>query len=57
MLDVALGHKLLLPSLNLEELLIHILPMSSNLLGVVLPNVEASKEPLRYEVEDDLLLA
>ena len=33
------------------------LPMSTNLLGIVLPNVEASKESTRYEVKHTLLLA
>ena len=45
MLNVILGHEGLLPCLYLEELLIHMLPMSTNLLSIVLPNVEASKEP------------
>ena len=57
MLDIAFGHELFLPGLNLEELLIHILPMSMNLLGIVLPCVETRKQPLRDEVEDALLLS
>ena len=57
MLNVILGHAGLLPHLNLEELLIHMLLVSVNLLGIVLPNIEASKESMRYEVKHTLLLA
>jgi hypothetical protein len=43
--------------LQLEELLINVLPVSMDLLCIVLPNIEASEEALRKEVEDALLLA
>ena len=56
-LDVGLSEQGLLASLQLDELLIHILPVGMNLLSIVLPNIEASEEALRKEVEDALLLA
>jgi preprotein translocase subunit Sec63 len=55
-LNVGLSEYVLLASLQLDELLIHILPVSMNFLSIVLPNIEASKEALRKEVEDALLL-
>ena len=56
MLDVVLGHERLLPCLNLKELLINVLSVGVDLIGIVLPYVEASKEPLEYKVENALLL-
>jgi hypothetical protein len=47
MLDVGLSEQGLLASLQLDELLIHILPLGTNLLSIVLPNIEASEEALR----------
>jgi hypothetical protein len=44
-------------SLQLVELLIHILPVSTNFPSIVLPNIEASEEALGKKVEDTLLLA
>jgi hypothetical protein len=46
-LDVVLSEYGLLTGLQLEELLINALPMSTNLMCIVLPNIEASKEALR----------
>jgi hypothetical protein len=46
-LNVVLSKQGLLTSLQLDELLINVLPMSTNLLCIVLPHIEASKETLR----------
>jgi hypothetical protein len=56
-LDVALSEQGLLTGLQLDELLINMLPMGTDLLCIVLPHIEASKEALREKVEDALLLA
>jgi hypothetical protein len=46
-LDVLLSEQGLLTGLQIDELLIHVLPMSTDLLCIVLPNIEASEEALR----------
>jgi hypothetical protein len=46
-LDVVLGEQLLLTRLQLDELLINVLPVCTNLLCIVLSHIEASKEALR----------
>jgi hypothetical protein len=46
-LDVVLSEQGLLMGLELDELLIDVLPMSTYLLCIVLPHIEASKEALR----------
>jgi hypothetical protein len=46
-LDVVLSEQGLLTSLQLDELLIDVLPMGTDLLCVVLPHIEASEEALR----------
>jgi hypothetical protein len=46
-LDVVLREQGLLTSLQLDELLINVLPMGTNLLCIVLPHIEASEEALR----------
>jgi hypothetical protein len=46
-LDVVLSEQGLLTSLQLDEMLIDVLPMSTDLLCIVLPNIEASEEALR----------
>jgi hypothetical protein len=46
-LDVMLSEQGLLTSLQLDELLISVLPMGTNLLCIVLPHIEASEEALR----------
>jgi hypothetical protein len=46
-LDVVLSKDSLLTSLQLKELRIHVLPVGTNLLCIVLPNIEASEEALR----------
>jgi hypothetical protein len=46
-LDFVLSEYGLLTGLQFEELLINVLPMSTNLMCIVLPNIEASKEALR----------
>jgi hypothetical protein len=46
-LDVVMSEHGLLTGLQLEELLINVLPMSTDLLCIVLPNIEASEEALR----------
>jgi hypothetical protein len=46
-LDVVLSEQGLLMSLQLDELLINVLPMSTNLLCIVLSHIETSKEALR----------
>jgi hypothetical protein len=46
-LDVVLSEQGLLTSLQLDELLIDVLPMSTDLLCIVLPHIEASEESLR----------
>jgi hypothetical protein len=46
-LDVVLSEQGLLTSLQLDELLINMLPMGTNLLRIVLSHVEASEEALR----------
>jgi hypothetical protein len=46
-LDVVLSEQGLLTGLQIDELLIHVLPMSTDLLCIVLPNIEASEEALR----------
>jgi hypothetical protein len=56
-LDVVLSEQGLLTGLQLDELLINVLPMSTDLLCIVLLHIEASKEALRKKVEDALLLA
>jgi hypothetical protein len=55
-LNVVLSEHGLLMGLQLEELLIDMLPMSTHLLCIVLPNIEASEEALREEVQNTLLL-
>jgi hypothetical protein len=45
-LDVVLSEQGLLTGLQLDELLIDVLPMSTYLLCIVLPHIEASKEAL-----------
>jgi hypothetical protein len=50
-LDVVLSEHGLLTGLQLEELLITCCPVSTDLLCIVLPNIEASEEALRKEVE------
>jgi hypothetical protein len=56
-LDVVLSEQSLLTCLQLKELLIDVLPMCTNLLGIVLSLIEASKETLREKVENTLFLA
>jgi hypothetical protein len=56
-LDVVLSEHGLLTGLQLEELLIDVLPMSTYLMCTVLPNIEVSEEALRKKVEDTLFLA
>jgi hypothetical protein len=56
-LDVVLSEYGLLTGLQLEEVLINVLPMSTDLLCIVLLNIEARKEALRKKVKDALLLA
>jgi hypothetical protein len=46
-LDVVLSEQGLLVGLQLDELLIDVLPMSTDLLSIVLPNIEANEEALR----------
>jgi hypothetical protein len=46
-LDIVLSEQGLLTSLELDELLINVLPMGTNLLCIVLPHIEASEEALR----------
>jgi hypothetical protein len=46
-LDVVLSEQGLLTGLQLDELLIDVLPMSTDLLSIVLPNIEANEEALR----------
>jgi hypothetical protein len=46
-LDVVLSEQGLLTGLQLDELLIDVLPMSTNLLCIVLPHIEAREEALR----------
>jgi hypothetical protein len=46
-LDIVLSEQSLLTSLELDELLINVLPMGTNLLCIVLPHIEASEEALR----------
>jgi hypothetical protein len=46
-LDVVLSEHGLLTGLQLEELLINVLPMSTDLMCIVFPNIEASEEALR----------
>jgi hypothetical protein len=43
--------------LQFDELLINMLPMSTNLLGIVFAHIKTSEETLRYKVKDALLLA
>jgi hypothetical protein len=56
-LDVVLSEQGLLTSLQLDELLINMLPVGTNFLSIVLSHVEASEEALRQKVQDALLLA
>jgi hypothetical protein len=42
-----LSEQVLLTGLQLDELLINMLPMSMDLLCIVLPHIEASEEALR----------
>jgi hypothetical protein len=56
-LNVVLSEHGLLVGLQLKELLINMLPMGTDLLCIVLPNIEASEEALRKKVEDALILA
>jgi hypothetical protein len=46
-LDVVLSEQGLLTGLQLDELIIDVLPMSTDLLCIVLPNIEASEGALR----------
>jgi hypothetical protein len=46
-LDVVLSEQCLLTRLQLDELLINVLPMGTNLLCIVLSHIETSKEALR----------
>jgi hypothetical protein len=46
-LDVVLSEQGLLTSLQLDELLINVLPMVTDLLSIVLPHIEASEEAMR----------
>jgi hypothetical protein len=46
-LNVVLSEQGLLMSLQLDELLINVLPVGTNLLCIVLPHIEASEETLR----------
>jgi hypothetical protein len=46
-LDVVLREQGLLTGLQLDELIIDVLPMSTDLLCIVLPHIEASEEALR----------
>jgi hypothetical protein len=46
-LDVVLSEQGLLTAIQLGELLINVLPMSTDILCIVLPNIEASEEALR----------
>jgi hypothetical protein len=46
-LDVVLSEQGLLTCLQLDELLIDVLPMTTDLLCIVLPHIEASEEALR----------
>jgi hypothetical protein len=56
-LDVVLSEQCLLTRLQLEELLINVLPVRTNLLCIVLSHIETSKEALREKVEYTLFLA
>jgi hypothetical protein len=56
-LYVVLSEQDLLTSLQLDELLINMLPVGKNLLCTVLSHVEAIEEALRYKVKYALLLA
>jgi hypothetical protein len=56
-LDVVLSEQGLLTSLQLDEVLINMLPVGTNFLSIVLSHVEASEEALRQKVKDALLLA
>jgi hypothetical protein len=56
-LDVVLSEQRLLTRLQLDELLINVLPMRTNLLCIVLSHIETSKETLREKVENTLFLA
>jgi hypothetical protein len=47
MLDVVLSEQGLLTRLQLDELLINMLLVGTNLLFIMLPHVEASEESLR----------
>jgi hypothetical protein len=55
-LNVVLSEHGLLTGLQLEELLINVLTMSTYLLCIVLTNIEASEEALRKKVEVTLIL-
>jgi hypothetical protein len=55
-LNVVLSEHGLLTGLQLKELLINVLPMSTYLLCIVLTNIEASEEALRKKVEVTLIL-
>jgi hypothetical protein len=46
-LDIVLSQQGLLTGLQLDELLINMLPMGTDLLCIVLPHIEASEEALR----------
>jgi hypothetical protein len=56
-LDVVLSEQSLLTRLQLNELLINVLPMRTNLLCIVLSHIKASKETLREKVKNTLFLA
>jgi hypothetical protein len=45
-LDVVLSEHGPLTGLQLKELLVHMLPVGTDLLSIVLPNIEASEEAL-----------
>jgi hypothetical protein len=56
-LDVVLSEQGLLMSLQFDELLVNMLPVSTNLLCIVFAHIETSEETLRSKVENALLLA
>jgi hypothetical protein len=55
-LDVVLSEQGFLTSLQPKELLINVLHVGTDLLSIVPSHIEASKESLRYKVENALLL-
>jgi hypothetical protein len=56
-LDVVLSEQSVMTRLQLDELLINMLPMCTNVQCIVLSHIETSKETLREKVENTLFLA